>query len=43
MLKTHKIEPARYRDAMANFAGAVHLVTTDGAGGGATYTTADAM
>lgn len=33
MLKTQKIEPARYRDAMANFAGAVHLVTTDGAAG----------
>ena len=33
MLNKNEIEPARYRDAMANFAGAVHLVTTDGAAG----------
>lgn len=33
MLKKNEIEPAHYRDAMANFAGAVHIVTTDGAAG----------
>ncbi|RST86340.1 flavin reductase [Aquibium carbonis] len=33
MLKKSEIEPARYRDAMANFAGAVHVVTTDGPAG----------
>ena len=33
MLNKNEIEPARYRDAMANFAGAVHIVTTDGPAG----------
>ena len=33
MLKKSQIEPGHYRDAMANFAGAVHIVTTDGAAG----------
>ncbi|MFN3548645.1 MAG: flavin reductase [Mesorhizobium sp.] len=33
MLNKNDIEPARYRDAMANFAGAVHIVTTDGPAG----------
>jgi len=33
VLNRNEIEPARYRDAMANFAGAVHLVTTDGPAG----------
>lgn len=30
MLKTNEIGPQHYRDAMARFAGAVHVVTTDG-------------
>lgn len=33
MLNKNEIEPARYRDAMANFAGAVHIITTDGPAG----------
>lgn len=33
MLKINDIEPAHYRDAMAHFAGAVHVVTTDGPAG----------
>ncbi|MEO9614019.1 MAG: flavin reductase [Nitratireductor sp.] len=33
MLKTGQIEPRSYRDAMANFAGAVHVITTNGAAG----------
>lgn len=33
VLNKNQIEPGRYRDAMANFAGAVHIVTTDGAAG----------
>lgn len=33
MLKTNEIEPRHYRDAMARFAGAVHVVTTDGPAG----------
>ncbi|WP_163271315.1 flavin reductase [Chelativorans alearense] len=33
MLKTNDIGPQHYRDAMARFAGAVHVVTTDGAAG----------
>lgn len=33
MLKKSEIEPRHYRDAMAQFAGAVHVVTTDGAFG----------
>lgn len=33
MLKTNDIEPRHYRDAMANFAGAVHVATTDGPAG----------
>ncbi|UUP19253.1 flavin reductase [Nitratireductor thuwali] len=33
MLKTNEIAPQDYRDAMARFAGAVHIVTTDGAAG----------
>lgn len=30
MLQKHQIEPQDYRDAMSQFAGAVHVVTTDG-------------
>lgn len=30
VLKKSQMEPAHYRDAMAQFAGAVHIVTTDG-------------
>lgn len=30
LLKKSQIEPGHYRDAMAQFAGAVHIVTTDG-------------
>lgn len=30
MLQKRRIEPQDYRDAMARFAGAVHIVTTDG-------------
>lgn len=33
MLKKSEIEPRHYRDAMARFAGAVHVVTTDGEAG----------
>ncbi|MGE0281054.1 MAG: flavin reductase [Rhizobiaceae bacterium] len=33
MLKKYEIGPQAYRDAMAHFAGAVHLITTDGPGG----------
>ncbi|SFT81246.1 flavin reductase [Mesorhizobium sp. YR577] len=33
MLKKNDIEPQAYRDAMSHFAGAVHVVTTDGAAG----------
>lgn len=42
MLKKNDIGPQAYRDAMAKFAGHVHIVTTNGAGGlrGATVTAA---
>lgn len=33
VLKKSQVEPRRYRDAMAHFAGAVHVVTTDGPAG----------
>jgi cob(II)yrinic acid a,c-diamide reductase len=33
VLKKNDIGPQAYRDAMANFAGAVHVVTTDGPAG----------
>jgi cob(II)yrinic acid a,c-diamide reductase len=33
LLKKNEIQPRHYRDAMANFAGHVHVVTTDGPGG----------
>jgi cob(II)yrinic acid a,c-diamide reductase len=33
VLKKNDVEPQDYRDAMAHFAGAVHVVTTDGAAG----------
>lgn len=33
MLKKHEIEPQSYRDAMSRFAGAVHIITTDGPAG----------
>jgi len=33
LLKKHEIEPQSYRDAMSRFAGAVHIITTDGAAG----------
>ncbi|MFI0847229.1 flavin reductase family protein [Mesorhizobium sp. IMUNJ 23232] len=33
MLKKSDVEPQTYRDAMARFAGAVHVVTTDGEAG----------
>ncbi len=33
MLKKNEIGPQTYRDAMARFAGAVHVVTTDGVAG----------
>lgn len=33
MLKKHEIEPQNYRDAMSRFAGAVHIITTDGVAG----------
>lgn len=33
MLKKHVVEPQDYRDAMSRFAGAVHVVTTDGPAG----------
>lgn len=40
VLKKNDVGPQSYRDAMARFAGAVHVVTTDGPGGlrGATVT-----
>ena len=42
MLKKNDVEPQTYRDAMAHFAGHVHVVTTDGPAGrrGATVITA---
>ncbi|WP_309086548.1 flavin reductase [Chelativorans sp.] len=33
MLKTNDVAPQEYRDAMARFAGAVHVITTDGQAG----------
>ncbi|RFC64876.1 MULTISPECIES: flavin reductase [Mesorhizobium] len=33
MLKPNEIGPQAYRDAMARFAGAVHVITTDGVAG----------
>ncbi|TIW51814.1 MAG: flavin reductase, partial [Mesorhizobium sp.] len=33
MLKKNDIGPQAYRDAMAHFAGQVHVVTTDGPAG----------
>lgn len=33
MLKKYEVGPQTYRDAMARFAGAVHVVTTDGPAG----------
>lgn len=33
MLDKRQVEPALYRDAMSRFAGAVHVVTTDGPAG----------
>ncbi len=33
MLKQTKIEPQAYREAMAHFAGHVHIITTDGVAG----------
>lgn len=33
MLKKNEIGPQTYRDAMARFAGAVHVITTDGVAG----------
>lgn len=33
LLKINDIEPGHYRDAMSHFAGAVHVVTTDGPAG----------
>lgn len=33
MLKTNPVDPLAYRNAMARFAGAVHVVTTDGPAG----------
>lgn len=33
MLTKHEIEPRDYREAMSRFAGAVHVVTTDGQAG----------
>lgn len=33
MLKKNDVQPQHYRDAMAHFAGAVHVVTTDGPAG----------
>ena len=33
MLKDNAVDPAGYREAMAVFAGAVHIVTTDGVAG----------
>lgn len=32
MLKKYEVGPQAYRDAMAHFAGAVHVITTDGPG-----------
>ena len=33
MLKKYEVGPQAYRDAMAHFAGAVHIITSDGPGG----------
>ncbi len=33
MLKLKEVEPQSYRDAMSRFAGAVHVITTDGPAG----------
>lgn len=33
MLNKNEVEPRHYREAMSRFAGAVHVVTTDGAAG----------
>ena len=33
MLKQPEIQPQDYRDAMAKFAGAVHVITSDGPAG----------
>lgn len=33
MLKSYEVGPQAYRNAMAHFAGAVHVITTDGPGG----------
>ncbi len=33
MLKKYEVGPQAYRDAMAQFAGAVHVITTEGAAG----------
>ena len=33
MLKKSEVEPRHYRDAMSRFAGAVHVVSTDGSAG----------
>lgn len=33
MLKENRVEPGDYREAMSRFAGAVHVVTTDGVAG----------
>ena len=33
MLKKNEVGPQTYRDAMARFAGAVHVITTDGVAG----------
>ena len=39
MLKKYEIGPQAYRDAMAHFAGAVHIITSDGPAGGRRGTT----
>ena len=39
MLKKYEIGPQAYRDAMAHFAGAVHVITSDGPAGGRRGTT----
>ena len=39
MLKKYEIGPQAYRDAMAHFAGAVHVITSDGPGAGRRGTT----
>ncbi|TIU76756.1 MAG: flavin reductase, partial [Mesorhizobium sp.] len=45
MLKINDIGPQAYRDAMAHFAGHVHVVTTDGPAGrrGATVIAASSV